>query len=261
MSKNFFDISGNIISITRPEWDFIAQATIRDDYADEIQSVTWGLKNGRYLYNAKLGSLHSYIMKKWYGDAFCKEMKVKGYVIDHMDNVSSNCCINNLSFLLNSYNKAKGLTFDQENAEKCYIALSLFKDFETQLFQITIVFNYPATLSITGFDKPSLVEIAYLLYDGDYRKVITDAQSILLEYKENYTFSPEKIKAIDYHIEGCTGRVLSPEVYEEYLSGEHGHGVVFFSKKAPLNNWTMDSNEKYFVITDRDNKCYYKVEL
>ena len=49
MSKNFFDINGDIISITRPEWDFIAQATIRDDYADEIQSVTWGLKNGRYL--------------------------------------------------------------------------------------------------------------------------------------------------------------------------------------------------------------------
>ena len=96
---------------------------------------------------------------------------------------------------------------------------------------------------------------------GQVKDNIVSKNEIEKCYKENYTFSPEKIKAIDYHIEGCTGRVLSPEVYEEYLSGEHGHGVVFFSKKAPLNNWTMDSNEKYFVITDRDNKCYYKVEL
>lgn len=261
MSKNSFDINGNVISITRPEWDFIAHASIREDYADEIQSVTWGLKNGRYLYNAKYGSLHSYIMKKWYGEDFCKEMKDKGYVIDHMDNVSSNCCINNLCFLLNSYNKAKGLTFDQENIDKRYIALSMYKDFETQLFQITMVFNYPATLCVEGFDKPAIVDIAYLLYDGDYRKVLTDAQSILLEYKDSYTFSPEKIKAIDYHIEGCVGRVLPPEVHEEYLGGKHGHGVAFFHKKAPISNWTKDSNEKYFIINDRANQCFYKFEL
>lgn len=64
MSKNAFEIDGDIISITRPEWGFKAYATVREDYLDEIQSVTWGLSYDRYPYNSKLGTLHSYIMKK-----------------------------------------------------------------------------------------------------------------------------------------------------------------------------------------------------
>ena len=75
MSKNAFEIDGDIISITRPEWGFKAYATVREDYLDEIQSVTWGLSYDRYPYNSKLGTLHSYIMKKWYGEEFCQEMK------------------------------------------------------------------------------------------------------------------------------------------------------------------------------------------
>ena len=55
MSKNGFRIDGDIISITRSEWDFIAQATVREDYLEEIQSVTWGLNKNRYLYNSKDG--------------------------------------------------------------------------------------------------------------------------------------------------------------------------------------------------------------
>lgn len=71
MSKNTFEIDGDTISITRPKWGFKAYATIKEDYLDEIQSVTWGLSNDRYPYNSKLGTLHSYIMKKWYGEEFC----------------------------------------------------------------------------------------------------------------------------------------------------------------------------------------------
>lgn len=261
MSKNSFDINGNTISITKQQWNFTAYATIREDYVDEIQSVTWGLSNGRYLYNEKYGYLHSYIMKKWYGEDLCEKMKEDGYVIDHIDNISSNCCINNLCFLQNSYNKAKGWTFDIENIDKSHIALTIFKNFETQLFQITIVFNYPATLHAEGFNEPSIIEIAYLLYEDNYKKVLNDAQSILLEYKEKYTFSPETVKAIDYHIEGHVGRVCSPEVYEEYLNGDHGHCIAFFSKKSPLVNWTKDIHEKYFVITDSAKKCSYKLKL
>ena len=77
MSKNTFDICGDVIYISRPEWDFVVHATIRDDYVDEIQSVTWGLNSKGYVYNSKYGYLHSYVMKKWYGDDFCNEMKEK----------------------------------------------------------------------------------------------------------------------------------------------------------------------------------------
>ena len=261
MSKNTFNVSGNIISITRPEWDFLAFATVREDYLEEIQSVTWRLNNDRYLYNDRLGSLHSYIMKKWYGEEVCQEMKKNKYVIDHMDNVSSNCCIDNLCFLSSAYNKAKGLTFDQDNKDKRFIALTMFKDFNTGLFQITIMFNYPATLCLTGFEYQSVIELAYLLYEGDYRKVIADAQDILLDYKEDYTFKPEKLRAIDYHIEGRVGKVAPPEVHEEYLSGKHNHGVVFFNRVAPRIDWKKDKKEEYFVIDDIAKGQYYQIKL
>ncbi len=75
MSKNTFSISGDKIYITRPEWNYMACATVRADYAEEIQNATCGLNNGRYLYNQKLGYLHAYIMKKWYGEDVCQSMK------------------------------------------------------------------------------------------------------------------------------------------------------------------------------------------
>ena len=85
-SKNNFTISGDMITIAHPDWDFIATATIRDDYAEEFQSVTWS-KKGEYLYNEKLGGyLHIYIMKKWYGEETYEQMSADGYVVDHMDN-------------------------------------------------------------------------------------------------------------------------------------------------------------------------------
>ena len=186
-------------------------------------------------------------------------MKEKDYVIDHMDNESTNCRIDNLTFLQNAYNKAKGLTFDQENKAKEYIALTMLKDFDTELYQITIMFNYPAILQIEGIGDPAVIELAYLLYEGDYRKVIADAQAILLDYKENYSFKPEKLRCIDYHIEGCVGKNVAPEVYEEYLKGEHGHSVCFFDKKAALKNWTKDTQEKYFVLAELKSGQYYQI--
>lgn len=261
MSKNTFSISGNTLYISHPEWDFIAQATVRDDYIDEIQSVTWGLRNDRYPYNAKLGTLHSYVMKQWYGKELCAEMKAKGFVIDHMDNKSHNCCIDNLSFLSDSYNKAKGMTFDKENQDKSFIALTLCRDFETELYQITIAFNYPATLILKDFEHPAIIELAYLLYEGDYRTVIADALDILLEYKSDYTFQPEKLRTIDYHIEGLIGKALPPEVHEEYLSGTHGHTVALFHKLAPKSGWNKDTKKEFFILTDLKNSLRYKIKL
>lgn len=261
MSKNSFSVVGDRIYISRPEWDFVAQASIKEEYLEEIQEVTWGLTNGRYPNNAKLGTLHSYIMRKWYGDELCNAMKEKGYVIDHMDNNSSNSCINNLWFLKNNCNKAKGLTFDQENEDKSFIALSVYKDFETKLFQITIMFNYPATLKIEGLEEASVIRLAYLLYDGDYRDVLLDAESILHKYKKGFIFEPEKLNMIDYHIEGEVGVAVPPEVYEEYIKGEHGHAVCFFNKRAPLCGWTENTKEEYFLINDYSNKQYIQVKL
>lgn len=89
-----------------------------------------------------------------------------------------------LSFLLDTNNKAK----------KCCI--DYVKDFFTGLYQITIVFNYLDTLIVKEFNKLSVVDSVYLLYEGDYRKVIADAEDILRDYKNDYIFEPEKIRAI-----------------------------------------------------------------
>lgn len=41
MSKNKFEIEENKVIISHPNWNFLAFVSIKDDYADEIQSVTW----------------------------------------------------------------------------------------------------------------------------------------------------------------------------------------------------------------------------
>ena len=60
----------------------------------------------------------------------------------------------------------------------------MFKDFQTELIQITIFFNYPAKLILEGLERDAVVELAFLLYDADYRIVINDARSIMLELSE-----------------------------------------------------------------------------
>ena len=53
MSKNTFEINDNRVLISHPDWDFVASASIKEEYAEELQSVTWS-KNGEYLYSSKL---------------------------------------------------------------------------------------------------------------------------------------------------------------------------------------------------------------
>ena len=83
MSKNIFNISGNTITIFREDWERVATATIRDDYVEEIQNVTWGESNG-YL-QSSLGTLHGYIMKKWYTEPVYRQMIENGFIVEHME--------------------------------------------------------------------------------------------------------------------------------------------------------------------------------
>lgn len=248
MSKNEFEIHGDRISISHPDWDFIASASIRDDYAEELQSVTWS-KKGEYLYSNKLEMyLHIYIMRKWYGDDTYETMKDEGYVVDHMDNDGYNCCIDNLCFLIADENKAKGMTLDKMSADKSHIALSMFKDFETQLFQITIVFNYPAKLILSNLEKSAVIEMAFFLYDCEYEIVINDARAIMYDYRRDYTFDPEALHAIDYHIEGKYGTPIPVELFDEYQQVDRGHTVVYFVKKAPIKGWKKGENKQFFYL-------------
>lgn len=255
MSKNKFEIHGDIIYISHPNWNFIASATIRDDYLDEIQNVTW-CKNGDYLYSNKLKKyLHIYIMRKWYGDKCYEKMSSEDYVVDHMDNNGYNCCINNLCFLTNDENKAKGMTVDKLSKEKVYLALSLYKDFSTQLYQMTLFFNYSAVAKISKLRSPAVIELAYLLYDREYELILNDARKVLYDYRRDYSFEPEKLNFIDYHIEGRYGYHCSKEKYDDYVSGKHNQGVCFMIKVAPIKNWLPDDKKLFFYLRENPTEA------
>lgn len=251
MSKNKFRVCYNSVTISNDEWESLASATIRDDYAEELMSVTWS-KKGEYLYSNKLKMyLHIYIMKKWYGEDVYDEMRKAGCVVDHMDNSGFNCKIENLAFLLSSENKAKGLTVDKISKTKTHIALSMFSDFYTGLKQISISFNYPAKAILSSLENPAVIELVFLLYKSKYEMVINDARKILYDYFENYSFDIEKLNFDDYHIEGCYGEQGSLERYNKYISGEHSAPVFFFIKKAKINNWTLDQQRFFFHLRKR----------
>ena len=248
MSNNTFKISENIIFISHPDWDFTAQATIRNDYKKEFQCLTWS-KKGKYLYSNQLKQyLHIYIMRKWYGDEMYEKMKNDGCIVDHMDNDGYNCCIENLCFLISDENTAKGMTVDKMSEDKRYIALSLFKDFKTQLFQITIFFNYPAKLILSNMERPAVVEVAFFLYECEYEMVINDARAILYDYKRGYSFAPELLHCIDYHIEGSYGTQIPVEIFDKFQNRRKG--LVCIIKKAPLTNWVKNENRQFFYLRE-----------
>lgn len=243
-SKNEFEIWEDRVIITNKNWKFAAEATVRKDYIDELQSLTWS-NDGHYLRSSKLKcKLHTYVMRKWYGDEMYEKMASDGYVVDHMDNNGYNCSLNNLCFLKKNLNTAKGQDLDIKLKKREEIALTITKDFKTSLFQIVVLFNYPAVAKGEGIKRPTVIEQAYLLYDSIYEKVLNDANKIFIDYNQGHYFEPDKLSMIDYEISGREGVSGSLEKYREYVSMELGGPVFLFTKKAPLPNWSINDERK-----------------
>ena len=202
-SLNTFCRRGDEIEIYRDGWDSIAFTTYREDYFEELTSATWTESKG-YLVNPKLGALHRYIMSKWYGEDLLSEMTRQGWVVDHMNNEGFDCRISNLEFLSTRHNVAKGQTVDVDAENLRYhIALSMFKDFSTGLYQIHVCCNDAISLwnTATGEARP-LARIMFL-YDCDYRLVINDARDILLNYDLYKKIPLEKLHYVDFKPEFC----------------------------------------------------------
>ena len=183
-SKNTFSVEGDTIFISRPEWKELASATYREDYYPELSSHTWGIQNG-YPSNQTLGGgLHRYMMAKWYGQDILDDMTERGFVVDHMNNNHMDCRICNLEFLKHNRNVAKGQYLDKEAKEQSGIALSIFKDFKTSCYQITVGCNDTITT-----DSGDLVNAVKLLYNCQYSMVVLDAEKILTQYEDEHRFS------------------------------------------------------------------------
>lgn len=240
-------ISDSVMEIKRPSWSKAAIVTVREDYIDEIKKYKWSISSG-YPYNSNLGYLHAYVMSKWYGKEICDDMRKRKYVIDHIDNDHFNATITNLAFLSNMENVAKGQCFDKVNKDKMYIALSIFRDFNTKLFQVTMHFNYPAKIIHPDISEPATLYLAYLLYEDDYSVVIYDCHHILHEYYLKYTISPFYLRCIDYDMEGFFEEQGSKEAFDYYISGKHGHPVCLFYSRGYIEGWDRNKQIQRFYL-------------
>ena len=227
-SKNRFDLNGTEIHIFRDGWKKVASTTYREDYYEELTSVTWTEHDG-YLVNRKLGSLHRYIMKKWYGEEMLQEMDDKGWVVDHMNNDGFDCRISNLEFLAANHNRAKGQVLDVDTERlRMRIALTLCKDFTTGFYQIHIGCNDRISLvDMTTKEARDLAKLK-LLYDCDYRIVLNDAERILLDYELTGKVPVGELKCIDY----------KPEYFENIMLKEEEKGQRIIARDG----------KKYFVM-------------
>lgn len=225
-SKNTFSIKGGDIYISRPEWDKLAFATYREDYYEEITKYTWGENDGHI--QSRLGSLHKYIMSKWYPDIDIDEMYRNGWIIEHMDNNGFNCRVSNLEFLQKRYNTAKGqsLDFDRKRLMS-KIALSMFKDFSTQCYQITIFFNGDTINKVNG----KLVASLKLLYasDKNYRTVIADAEEILRTFELYGEIDTSKLHYNDSKVEYAIYTQLKPEEKDSPIIMRNGKLMINFA--------------------------------
>ncbi|EJS14926.1 hypothetical protein IKS_01585 [Bacillus cereus VDM062] len=205
----------------------------------KIQSVNWKVIWGRpnskgerkgYIgtYSKKLGQynkLHQIVMIHWYGLDVLKEAYEKDFIVEHMDNNSFDCTIENLSFAPNNVNIAKGQTYDIERVGAMPIAaINMYKDFETQKYQITVGFNE----FVVKKTEEGLIGINALrfVYENDYRRTLMDAQDILYELVTNGIIDPKKLNHIYMEEE--------PAVFYELKDGEESPGVVEIDGKAHL---------------------------
>nr|WP_302597125.1 HNH endonuclease [uncultured Cellulosilyticum sp.] len=244
MSKNEFEINGDRIYISRDGWNKLGSTTYRADYYEELKSVTW-TKKGEYLYSNKLKKyLHRYIAEKWYGEEMVKWMDSHLFVVDHMDNNGFNCEISNLEFLPNDENKAKGLTVDKQVAKiRGKLAICMFKDFSTNLYQLTIGFNVEAYELENGKYTP--IVWMKLLYDTEYSQVIHDAWQIIIEYNMYNQINTSKLHYIDKKVECATRFRLEPSEKNAPLIVRNGIYYMVIGDKCRIHSIPYERGWKF----------------
>lgn len=231
-SKNSFSVSGDTIYIGRDGWTSLALATYRDDYYPELTTHSWYLKDGYPANTALGGGLHTYMMRKWYGDEMVDEMLTKHFVIDHINNNHMDSRITNLEFLRHSKNVSKGNGYDKQRKYlESIISLCLQKDFSTQCYQISVIFNSPVQIS----GKSSYITEIKLLYKRPYPLVLGDAENILTQYEEEGKIELKYLKYCKKQIIPATILELSPEEKNSVIVNRNGdHYLLLGSDSAHM---------------------------
>ncbi|WP_342574613.1 hypothetical protein [Paenibacillus sp. FSL M8-0142] len=224
---------------------------------EKIQSTSWHVKTNKnkdkekkYINSSKLGLLHRVVMSHWYGEEALAQADKMKYVVDHMDNDGFNCYLENLCFIPKEKNTAKGLTYDKKRAEAINtLAINIFKDFETQLFQITIGFNAPTGYEVNG--QIVVITAMKLTYQNDFERTLANAEKILHDYITYGSFDDKKLDYIDIEVIPAIPINISPDEMnapfierdgEVFLNLDSEH--VRLDKVAPNKELYQKSNKK-----------------
>lgn len=181
-----------------PVW--LAYTDFREDIYKYIKDKTFYLNKG-YPYSSSLKkSLHRIVMDFWYGEETCKEFRKNKFVIDHIENNAFNVQISNLHFISTNLNVSKGNDYDIEVKKALNLAgVTIYKNFNTNNYQITIGFSQPTNLYVDSIETP-IVGI-YLQYDDDFRKAMYEANLFINEINkgtEKISFSKFRFRKLYY---------------------------------------------------------------
>jgi len=180
-------------------WKKPAYTTYREDILEFVKENNWHLKNDRYPNSSKVGSLHRCVMNLWYGEEATEFILNKGYVIDHIDNDSLNCRVENLAFLTRDRNSSKGLNYDKKRKDYSKCALNIFKDFHEDTFQITVGFNEPYCCKDDKGLWCEVQELALLYARNSFEVVLLEAERLLLKIQDGEDFDLLKFEADDMY--------------------------------------------------------------
>lgn len=241
------------IHFKNEEYEVYGVTTFKKEFFDELIQVNWYVNEKKLIKNEKTyfytgtsrfngrKALHQVVMQLWYGKEEIEKAYEKDYIIEHHNNRSFDCTIENLSFASNDINLAKAHSFDKTRSQLLKrSAVQFFKDFSSKKYQITVFCTDNFSLIIE--DQAIIIERLYLVYDDNFRLVFTDANRIVDEFLEN-----EKIEM----------RLLTPLKYE-YTK------ALFYkiedNQKISGLNFVKDAEGKLIIIVGDDAKGKFWVD-
>ena len=187
---NFVNQEYGIFGYTNYSSGLFEELTKVNWYVDEKKTTnnvkTYIYTGSSYFKNYKL--LHQVIMMKAYGYDAIKAAYENRFIIEHHNNNSFDCSLENMSFASNDLNLAKAHTFDKQQPTLMYkeVAVNFFKNVKTNEYQITLGFTETYRL-IDNEGNNVYIDKMFLLYDDNFKLVFTDASRIVSELLENKT--------------------------------------------------------------------------
>ncbi|MEH7000847.1 hypothetical protein [Priestia megaterium] len=215
---------------------FIGETDYTTEIWSEISKLNWyvsdkKLKEGKktYIYTGSkkfdgYSDLHQIVMILWYGLEIFKKAYEKEFIVEHHDNNAFNCLIRNLSFASKAANLAKAHTYDKERLTALpSFAINIFKDFDTQKYQITVGLTKDFEFIMMDGTEKSLTAL-HLIYLDDFRLVFQDASNFVYNLLEYEKFDLRKLQCIEAHetesvfIYSTDGKEIPPLVE---MDGQH----------------------------------------